>query len=49
MTAKLEGLGHMNNNADNKPGVMIYFDIIPLIEEMNPENAGQLFLAKFRL
>lgn len=35
----------MNNNADNKPGVMIYFDIIPLIEEMNPENAGQLFLA----
>lgn len=35
----------MNNNADNKPGVMIYFDITPLIEEMNPENAGQLFLA----
>lgn len=21
----------MNNNADNKPGVMIYFDIIPLL------------------
>ena len=35
----------MNNKTDNKPGVMIYFDIIPLIEEMNPENAGQLFLA----
>lgn len=35
----------MNNKTDNKPGVMIYFDIIPLIEEMKPENAGQLFLA----
>ena len=35
----------MNNNADNKPGVMIYFDIIPLIEGMSPDDAGQLFLA----
>lgn len=35
----------MNSNADNKPGVMIYFDIIPLIEGMSPDDAGQLFLA----
>ena len=35
----------MNNNADNKPGVMIYFDIIPLIEGMSPVDDGHLFLA----
>lgn len=35
----------MNSNADNKPGVMIYFDIIPLVEGMSPDDAGRLFLA----
>ena len=35
----------MGSNYGNKPGVMIYFEIIPLIEELDAESAGRLFLA----
>lgn len=31
-----------------RPGIMVYFDLLPQLEEYSPEEVGELFLAMLR-